>query len=330
MKSALRSTDAWTFGAEHELSDWPRRDAAGSPVPLPPGWGIDEHDVTIVNSNGIAADPKGKHYAFGGELQSPPTGTVVEQVEKLSQIKKWVKNILNGKVTVNYRANLHIHIRVPGLKEDLKALKQLARFNAIHLPIILPQIDPLKEFRFNTADQVDHVLYSFGRWNDGQKRRLRRNRASHHTIIPDYRTDEQLKANTIEEFFAAEVPKGKGGNPLWACQPRAAVNVRQLRETDTIEFRHFFGTLDEDQFANALYWCQEYLCFALFKPDIDTASILRLKPKKLPPQRCYCHWQEVSYRATARTLLPPTLIKEHIHAILQGTFDWKDIDHLSR
>jgi hypothetical protein len=56
------SMKGWTYGAEHELGDWDQRKG------LPYRHKMDVRDVTCMNSDGIAADPKGKLWPYGGEI----------------------------------------------------------------------------------------------------------------------------------------------------------------------------------------------------------------------------------------------------------------------
>ena len=72
----------WTFGAEHELGDWDQRNG------LPTGFKMDTRDITVMNSNGIAADPKGRSYSFGGEINTPPTDTIEGQGAALEELLK--------------------------------------------------------------------------------------------------------------------------------------------------------------------------------------------------------------------------------------------------
>src|ERR1039458_3941925 len=106
--------NGWTYGSEHEWSDHPR-DAV-----LPVGCVHNTKDSTIVNSNGIANDPSNKSYQFGGEINTPPTDYPEGQVTIL---RKLVKALPTAKV--NYRSNLHVHVRIPGLRDDLKLLKRV-------------------------------------------------------------------------------------------------------------------------------------------------------------------------------------------------------------
>src|SRR5579863_122688 len=89
----------WTYGAELELDDWPRRDG------LPDGLQIDP-DWSMVNSNGVAVDGPGELYHLGGEILARPVDTPVGIAHQLAAImNKWPQT------TVNHRTGVHVHIR---------------------------------------------------------------------------------------------------------------------------------------------------------------------------------------------------------------------------
>ncbi|MEN6369497.1 MAG: hypothetical protein ABFD77_07360, partial [Thermotogota bacterium] len=62
-------TDSFTYGVELEYADV----KFGNPLPNGCAWNT--KDNTIVNSNGIANDPLGKLWLFGGEINTRPTDT---------------------------------------------------------------------------------------------------------------------------------------------------------------------------------------------------------------------------------------------------------------
>jgi hypothetical protein len=155
-------------------------------------------------------------------------------------------------------------------------------------------------------------------------RRWRRRCVSHHTVLVRARTERMLAAQTADDFFRAEVPASRDGRPLWHCQPRAAVNLRQLLETDTVEFRHFPGTLEPQRLKDALYWAKMWLEMAL-EGDPDPVRHARrvwegaLRPIPFPD---YVHWREVRYRATCHDgTVPRDQIATNIRAIQEGRFD---------
>src|SRR5258706_5113290 len=168
-------SDSWTYGAEHELSDWPRDRM------LPAGWGLDERDVTMVNTNGIAVDPRGISWRYGGEFNSPPTNSALGQEQLLVALLEYYPEC-----SVNYRSNLRIQVMVPGLREDLVALKKLAEYGARWLPEILPVLEPIPP---PTAAE-----FPLPEEYEGARRRWRRRRVSHHTVVRGQRLASQLRA----------------------------------------------------------------------------------------------------------------------------------------
>jgi hypothetical protein len=298
-----------SVGCEHELAD------ISLDVKLPKGYGRDARDYTIVNSNGIANDPTGVLYRFGGEINTPPTSDSSGQVAILGDILRLMPN-----AKVNYRSNLHVHVRWPGLKEDLKLLKRVQSFIHMAMPRLLPLIEPIPK-----PDPIE--LLSTEEYK-GAVRRYKRRRVSHQTLLTSRRLEEQLKAKTIDEFFRLEVPASKKtGQPMWHMQPRLCVNLRQLLQTDTVEFRHFPGTLNGNELRHCVDWCSSFLTAAI--EDHRDASLGLIKSfieggraklcPKCPP---YQHWQELRYRATCHDgSLTREQIAMNIKAIEAGVFD---------
>ncbi len=70
-------TKGWTYGAEHEWADWPYE------TELPKDYGRDVRDDTMINSNGVAVDPRGNYYSWGGEISKRKVG-----VSKLSSVER--------------------------------------------------------------------------------------------------------------------------------------------------------------------------------------------------------------------------------------------------
>lgn len=269
-----------SYGAEHEFADHPlSRD-------VPKGFGRDVNDVTIVNSNGIANDPKGRTYRWGGEFNTPPTDSIIGQVGAMAQLKERYPE-----ATINYRSNLHLHVRVPGLKDDLAMLKQLQGHIHQYLPEVLASIvEPIPRPSAAEYPAADDLK--------GAKRRFARRRVSHQCFLSTNRVALQARARTVQEFFELEPPHSKDDDkPLWHLQPRVCVNLRQLLQTDTIEFRHFPGTMDAAELSTAFRWVKEYTERALENAPInDLAQEARdwNFPKFLP----YHHEVECGYRQT--------------------------------
>lgn len=293
----------WTYGCELELSDWDRR------IPLPPGMVIDPQDVSMVNSNGIAVDPTGASYGYGGEICTAPTSTIDGQVNQLTKII-----VLHERnVTVNYRSNLHVHVRVPGLRNDLAMLKKVLRFNMEWLPRVLDVIEPIPIPK--PSDSNSRAAY------DGARRRYRRRVQSHHHK-PTMLAHQQLIARTPKAFFLAGVPKRRDGQPMWGAAARDAVDLKQLLQTDTVEFRHFPGTLNQIRLSHCVEWCRDWMLMATGQLERSPIHHLdALYRRDFPTFHEYNHDLEVKYRATVHDgTVPPADIRKYQQQILEGKF----------
>lgn len=287
------STKTWTYGCEHELADW---DA----TKLPEGFDRDP-EPNIVNSNGIAADPSLKSYNYGGEINTNPTHSIESQGSELFRFLK-----LCPKAKANWRCGLHVHIRIPGLIKNLPALKRLAKF-VFESKQIYDFVDPLP---IPTPEEFqDHYPQA--------RKRFNWMKMSHKTVIPHYRVEKQLKAKSVEEFMKLEVPRATSGKPLWHAQPRAGINLRQLLQTDTIEFRHFPATTDPQEVINAIKFCRDYL-LCCFDGETITSLEKRYQGTKFPTlDTIYIHWQEERWKRTSISKVSRAEVDRNIRRILQ-------------
>ena len=292
----------FTLGAELELAD------VDSAKGLPEHFGWDREDVTMVNSNGVAVDPKHKLYRYGGEVNTRPTLTIKEQVECFKQVLRRFPE-----AQVNYRSNLHIHIGVLGLNKDLDALKRFQVYIHEQIPKIIGELEPIPVPTKAEYPDPDALA--------GAKKRCKRRRKSHQTLLSARRLEHQLKAKTPEEFFRREVPPyDLTLEPSWHQQARCCVNLRHLREEiSTVEFRHFPGTLDPVEFESALQWCAMFTNAAL-NTNQDAKALYRnwrALGYRMPKFEPYMHELEQGYLLTCRGYVSPRLIPENIKKVLE-------------
>lgn len=281
----------WTYGAEHELGDWDTKKG------LPEGF-LRANDWTLVNSNTIAVQPNPKDYPLGGEINTPPTETIQEQLDCLNTFLK-----LHPDTVVNHRSNLHIHIRVPGLKNNLKSLKKI-------------QVTIHGDFR-ELVKRLEPIPKGL---TEAERKREKRRRVSHQTFLTSQRLKKQLSAETVEDFFRLEVPQTKKtGEPMWHAQPRVCVNLRQLLQTDTIEFRHFPGTLDLRELESCFKWCRDFLICSLRGYSI--LSLFGNNEWRIPRFPKFIEGVEIGYQATAsHNGLKKYEIQKNIELIEKGEF----------
>lgn len=298
-----------SFGAELELADWPNRE------PLPSGMKIDENERAGVNSNGVAVDGSGKLYHLGGEILTAPSTSVEGPADQMA----WIKNRWPEAVD-NFRTGLNVHVRVPGLRDDLKKLKRLQTFIHKVMPELLPVLCPLPKPRashglceidydpvFADPDELKGAVRDWKRWC--------RNLTS---FLPQMRFDLQMAARTPKEFFEAEAIDLKTGKVHWALATRACVNLRQLLQTDTVEFRHFTGTSSPDELLNATLWCKAFLEAALDGENVSAYDLLKAvgpgDGRAWPKLASYDPWLDRGYHYTSWYINPlgevPARIKE--------------------
>lgn len=266
-----------TFGAEYEFGDI---DRTGK---LPNGLSWNSKDYSIVSSTGIANDPKGLLYTKGAEINSAPTETVAEQIDFFDALMA-----ANLGPQLNHRTNLHLHVRVPGLSEDLVSLKRLLAYIHKNQAEIYRAIEPVPKPHLSDYNSYEEYKGALKRY----KRRL----VSHQYAVPEARVRKALASDSVSEFFAAHAPCGKDNKPAWGLTTRAGVNLLQLKETDTVEFRHFTNTLDFHELTSCFVWVAAFIEGAFDNAPVE--QLLSAYSYKFPPFQLYNHDMEVGYQYT--------------------------------
>lgn len=266
-----------TFGAEYEYGDIDRQ------ATLPDGLSWNKKDYSIVSSTGIANDPKGLLYTKGGEINSRPTETIAEQIDFFDALMA-----AGIGPQLNHRTNLHLHVRVPGLSEDLEALKTLLRYIDENQNSIYETIEPIPVPSLAQFDTMEAY--------QGAVKRYRRRKVSHQYAVPRGRVERALNAVSVEEFLAAHAPQDKHGKPAWGLTTRAGINLLQLKETDTVEFRHFTNTLNCFEITSCFVWVFEFMTKVWDNPPLS--HIVNAYNYRFPAFLPYNHDMEVGYQYT--------------------------------
>ena len=273
----MLSTQGITYGAEYEFGDIER-------TTLPEGLTWNTKDYSIVSSTGIANDPKGEIYTKGGEINSKPTLSIGEQLDMFQELM-----VVHPEAQVNHRTNLHLHVRVPGLCQDLRTLKHLLSYIDTYQEDVYKLIEPIPAPAFNPQA-------SFNEYR-GAEKRYKRRKVSHQYKVPRQRVQKAMQATTVGEFFSAHAPVQADGKPAWGLTTRAGINLLQLKETDTIEFRHFTNTKSAKELASCFLWVDSFIKAAL---EGETPQVIydSLGPWEFPPFQHYNHSMEIGYSWT--------------------------------
>lgn len=270
----------WTYGSEFEVADIDKR------LPIPNGLTWDFKDTSVMNSNGVATDPRvdGKRIVqYGGELNTIPCSSIAELVGLFTSLKETCS------FTVNNTCNLHNHIRVPDLTlTGLKAI--VAYFELYHAELVeytdfIPEPDYSRctpnEFKILEDRYVHHTKELFG---------------SRHGKLPIETLLLKLNANTIEEFHEASIV-GRHNQHMkhsWSVTVRAGINTLQMRrsskkeyqhipydqrpyaESGTVEFRMHHMTTDVNDLRSSLVLDRELMYAALVTGESPRTIVERL------------------------------------------------------
>ena len=256
----------FTYGAEIEWSDVERT------TPIPEQYGVwDKDETTIMNSNGEAIDATGKRNTLGGEINTRPTDSIEEQVEAFTELK----SLLNP--VVLYRNSTHVHIGVPGLVEDVDALKHLFQYvqdnqDFVYYEMLAREAPTAEEF----PDPEDLKL---------AKNFNRQRKYWSKARVPPNRAANILQTTTPKEFYDKHFQYSEEhGRYLYSIGiVRAGINVRALFKYGTVEFRTFAGTTDSEEFRSCLEFADEFVRAGLNDHTRTARDIYESREWKFPP-----------------------------------------------
>jgi len=235
--------EIFTFGSELELVDTDQRIELGHLGQ----WNREEN--TLVNSSGLGVDNTKKMVSLGGEVNVTPTDTIEEQVKNIKEILE-----LLPRKNINHTCDFHVHVGVPGLSEDLETVKDITKYFFEHQERIL---EITREFVEPSRKKYSRAAYEAAKKYD----KFRKKQNGH--PISEAIFDKMMKARTMEEYFQSYVSKNKDGGYNWHFVNRTGINLFQLKYVGTVEFRHFFSTLEINEMESALRWSEAIMDAAL-------------------------------------------------------------------
>ena len=246
------------------------------------GWEYAETDIVNIHEpyKYVACDPLGTEPPMGGEVNTKPTATKEEQVDRIMDIHQlFVDN--GDQPSASCVNHGHLHVFVPDLKDDLDALKRLISY--------------IKE---NQADTVD-ICYQFYdaatmKGAKGAKMYLKYDGGR---LMPDYMCDNIV--NLAEDFnhFIKLHAAGKDGVSMG--RPfRYAINTYCMKHTGTIEFRCFRSTTDRREIEDQFRFAELFISSAL-NGGPSVKEIIANNDFQFPPFVWnlgeYLGWQKTKY-----------------------------------
>lgn len=268
-----------TFGYELEVGDVSRT----RHIPEKLGsWEYAETD--IVNLRGryanIAVDPLGLTPPVGGEVNIFPGETPEEVAFRTSECIKWFidQGDLPSASCVNHG---HVHVRVPGLRDDIVLLKRLTNWiidNQMYL------IDTIYGYSEQPSMEQTKTARTYLKWDGGRP-------------MPLWMGENIVKyAKTFDDFIRIQCCGKDGvsmGRPL-----RYAINTYCLKHTDTIEFRIFRASLKHEEILGSLRLVEALMRAALDNgaDAWEVAEIGRYQtPQFFYDHKSYLGWERTKY-----------------------------------
>lgn len=269
----------FTWGYEIEFGDINRN------VDIPEHLGKWEYAETdIVNLRepyrGLACDPLGISPPVGGEINTKPTKTWEEQVERINEIVSLFRNI-GQEPTASCVNHGHLHVFVPGLKDDVESLKNLIKYIKENQHIT---IEKCYQFRLNPLMDSSKTAKTYLKWDGGRP-------------MPDYMCDNIVKlANNFDDFIKLHAAGKDGvsmGRPF-----RYAINTYCMKHTGTIEFRCFRSSVNSKEISDSFRFAEKFISAALNGgPNVDEI-LLEDKfefPKFEYDHEMYVAWEKTKY-----------------------------------
>ena len=236
-------SDKYTWGYEIEWGDIDRT------LQVPSHLGAWEHAETdIVNIHEphkyVACDPLGTHPPMGGEINTKPTNTWQEQVDRIMEIHQlFVDNGNSPSASVVNHG--HLHVFVPELKNDLDALKRLISY-----------------ISKNQHDVIEH-LYGF--YEHPEMKRLGAKmylKFDGGRAMPQYMSDNIINLATDFDHFIKLHAAGKDGVSMG--RPfRYAINTYCMKHTGTIEFRCLRSSTERKHIEDSFRFAEKFISAAL-------------------------------------------------------------------
>jgi hypothetical protein len=275
----LYDKKTFTYGAELEFGDIDRRLV----IPAELGkWEYSETDVinTVEPYKNVACDPLGLSPPFGGEVNTMPTKTYEGQVEKVKDIIQFFRD--NGnEPTPSSVSHLHVHVHVPGLMEDVDALKRLVMYIRNNQQAV---VDNCHQYRDVASMAGVKGVKQYMKLDCGR-------------LMPEYMSRNIIELTSSFEHFIKLHCAGKDGVSMG--RPfRYAINTYCLKHTKTIEFRCFRATVKEEEVRDCFRFVEAFIDAAL-NGGPDVGEILFEGEFKFPPfvwnRDEFLGWQNTKY-----------------------------------
>lgn len=226
-------------------------------------------EIDIVNTKGkwkgIGSDPLAIECPVGGEINTQPSFSPETQLHRVMEIMELFPTVGTGCVNEG-----HIHVHIPGLKDNLDLLKNVFRY------VIANEEDTLKNVF--SWDKITHSQVWSSELKLWVKTYLQFDAGKSLGI-----TLEQVeKADSVEELLLL-LTRIHALNKCWitgeiqeTTSRRTAINLFNLTKGETVEFRCFRSSINPVEIYSSLVFVKRFMEEAI-KGDFGKPVIEILK-----------------------------------------------------
>jgi hypothetical protein len=237
----------FTYGFEMEVGDVPRA------LMIPSHLGEWEHsERDIVNERepyrGMCSDPDGINPPVGGEINTKPTLGWPAQVKRILDIKEFC--VLSGHMpTSPFTTHNHLHVHVPGLIEDIGALRQLMAYIGDNQQTM---VDRAYQFYDLPTMKLVPKIKTYLQHDGGR-------------MFHPWQIKNIMSATNFYDFIR-EHRRNQRGTVLDRVL-RNAINTYCLKFVKTVEFRCFRASFEESKLESCFKVVEAFMDNALNHPE---------------------------------------------------------------
>lgn len=260
----IYNQNTFTWGYELEFGDVDRR----LQIPAQLGeWEYAETDIVNVLPpyQYIACDPLGLEPPYGGEINVKPATSKHRLIDRIDDIISFFEQHGN-QPTPSCVSHGHVHVYVPGLREDLPALKRLISY--------------IKLNQHRAVERIHAFVDKPGMKEiPGAKAYLKLDCGR---LMPDFMCDNIINLATNFDQFIRLHAAGKDGVSMG--RPfRYAINTYCMKHTGTVEFRFFRNSVDLGEMLDELLFVEEFMLCALNGESSTVDDLLDAHNYQFPP-----------------------------------------------
>lgn len=278
--------NTFTYGYEIEWGDIDRT----FNVPAELGsWEFCETDIVNLREpyRGLGSDPKGINPPVGGEINTMPTRTWQEQVDNIVKLKELFT--AHGTAPTSGIVNHgHLHVHVPGLTEDVEALKRLMKYVKLNQHETMARV---YQFKVEPGMEETKTAKTYLKHDGGR-------------IAPDWLLDNLSTLPVDFEDWLRIHCCGKDAK-VRSRPFRYGIHTYALKNSKTVEFRCFRSTVERNELEDCFKFATEFMDAAL-NGGPSVKEILDSRDWRFPPfiydHEMYLGWERSKYGHADRNL----------------------------